>query len=157
MYVLDHDEQGAVGVIVNRPTDEPLDEGLEQWEAYLSSPAVVFEGGPVEDTALIALAETNAPLADNDEYLSPITATIASADLTADPALVAAGVRGVRVFRGYAGWGPGQLEGEIEAGASLVLDSEPGDVFSNEPDEFGEGRCCLRVKLAGRWTPLPAA
>ena len=53
-----------------------------------------------------------------------------------DPALVAAGVRGVRVFRGYAGWGPGQLEGEIEAGAWLVLDSEPGDVFSSKPDEL---------------------
>ena len=49
--------------------------------------------------------------------------------------LVAAS-RGVRVFRGYAGWGPGQLEGEIEAGAWLVLDSEPGDVFSDDPDEL---------------------
>ena len=42
----------------------------------------------------------------------------------------------MRVFRGYAGWGPGQLEGEIEAGAWLVLDSEPGDVFSDDPDEL---------------------
>ena len=58
-----------------------------------------------------ALAETTSVLSDNGEYLSPIVGTIASADLTADPALVAAEVQGVRVFRGYAGWGPGQLEG----------------------------------------------
>jgi putative transcriptional regulator len=62
--------------------------------------------------------------------------SIASADLTADPALVAAVVNEVRVFRGYAGWGPGQLEGEIDAGAWLVLDAQTGDVFTNRPDEL---------------------
>ncbi len=136
IFMLEHHDEGAIGVVINRPSYEALDEPLDRWIDLQSAPSSVFSGGPVEDTALIALAETNAPLADDDEYLSPITATIASADLTADPALVAAGVRGVRVFRGYAGWGPGQLEGEIEAGAWLVLDSEPGDVFSNEPDEL---------------------
>jgi putative transcriptional regulator len=85
---------------------------------------------------LIALAATRGPLADEDEHLSPITDAIASADLTADPAIVAAGVTGVRIFRGYAGWGPGQLEVEIEAGAWLVLDSRPDDVFSDTPDEL---------------------
>src|SRR5436190_22311484 len=55
VYVLDHDEQGAVGVIVNRPTDDSLIDGLEQWEHYLSTPAVVFEGGPVEEDSYIAI------------------------------------------------------------------------------------------------------
>lgn len=136
IFVLEHHDEGAVGVVINRPSIESLDEPLDRWIDLQSAPSSIFAGGPVEENALIALAETNTPLDDSDEYLSPITGTIASADLTADPALVAAEVRGVRVFRGYAGWGPGQLEGEIEAGAWLVLDSEPGDVFSSDPDEL---------------------
>ena len=47
---------------------------------------------------------------------------------------MAASVEAVRIFRGYAGWGPGQLENEIDAGAWLVLDAEPGDLFDAEPD-----------------------
>ena len=136
IFVLEHHDDGAIGVVINRPSYEALDEPLDRWIELQSVPSSVFSGGPVEESALIALAETKQPMVDHGEYLSPIVGTIASADLTADPALVAAEVRGVRVFRGYAGWGPGQLEGEIEAGAWLVLDSEPGDVFSDEPDEL---------------------
>jgi putative transcriptional regulator len=136
VFMLEHHHEGAIGVVINRPSDEALDEPLDRWIDLQTAPSSVFTGGPVEDQALIALAETTAALADSGEYLSPIVGTIASADLSADPALVAADVRAVRVFRGYAGWGPGQLEGEIEAGAWLVLDSEPGDVFSPEPDEL---------------------
>lgn len=136
IFVLEHHDDGAIGVVINRPSHEALDEPLDRWIDLQSAASSVFAGGPVEDSALIALAQTHHPLVDSGEYLSPIVGTIASADLTADPALVAAEVRGVRVFRGYAGWGPGQLEGEIEAGAWLVLDSEPGDVFSDHPDEL---------------------
>lgn len=136
IFMLEHHHEGAIGVVINRPSYEALDEPLDRWIDLQSAPSSIFSGGPVEESALIALAETAAPLDDDAEYLSPITASIASADLTADPALVAGDVRGVRVFRGYAGWGPGQLEGEIEAGAWLVLDSEISDVFSDDPDEL---------------------
>ncbi len=136
VFVLEHHAEGAIGVVLNRPSFESLDEPLDRWIDLQSSPSAVFDGGPVEQNALIALARTPQPLETGDEHLSPIAGTIASADLTADPALVAAAVQGVRVFRGYAGWGPGQLENEIESGAWLVLDSEPGDVFSTEPDEL---------------------
>jgi len=136
VFVLEHHDDGAIGVVINRPSIESLDEPLDRWIDLQSAPSAVFSGGPVEENALIALAETTVVMLEGGEHLSPILGTIASADLSADPALVAAEVRGVRVFRGYAGWGPGQLEGEIEAGAWLVLDSEPGDIFSSEPDEL---------------------
>lgn len=135
IYVLEHHDDGAVGVVINRPSDEALDEPLDRWIDLQTAPSSVFEGGPVEDTALIALAAAK-DLDVDDEALTPIVGSIASADLTADPAIVAASVHGVRVFRGYAGWGPGQLEGEIDAGAWLVLDAQTGDVFTNEPDEL---------------------
>ncbi len=136
VFVLEHHDEGAIGVVLNRPSIESLDEPLDRWIDLQSAPSSVFVGGPVEQNALIALAQTSTPLDDGDEHLSPITGRVASADLTADPALVAGAVDGVRIFRGYAGWGPGQLETEIEAGAWLVLDSEPGDVFSGDPDEL---------------------
>ena len=135
IYVLEHHDDGAVGVVINRPSDEALDEPLDRWIDLQTAPSSVFEGGPVEDTALIALAAAKHPDVD-DDALTTIVGSIASADLTADPALVAAVVTDVRVFRGYAGWGPGQLEGEIDAGAWLVLDAQTGDVFTNEPDEL---------------------
>lgn len=135
IYVLDHHDDGAVGVVINRPGDEALDEPLDRWIDLQSAPSSVFEGGPVEENALIALAMTK-QLDVDDESLTPIIGEIASADLTADPAIVAAAVHEVRVFRGYAGWGPGQLDVEIDEGAWLVLDAQTADVFSSTPEEL---------------------
>lgn len=134
VYVLEHHDEGALGVIINRPIDEELHEPLDRWSDLASG--VVFLGGPVEPDALIALALTKQVLSEATDELAPVSGTIASADLTADPAFVAARVNAVRVFRGYSGWGPGQLESEIEAGAWLVLDAEPTDVFDPAPDEL---------------------
>jgi putative transcriptional regulator len=136
IFVLEHHDAGALGVVINRPTDEELGEPLDRWEDLQASPAQVFSGGPVETDALIALALSNTPLDEASEDLSPVVGRVASADLTADPAFVAGRVSAVRVFRGYAGWGPGQLEGEIMAGAWLVFDAEPDDVFANQPGQL---------------------
>jgi putative transcriptional regulator len=133
IYMLEHHGDGALGVVINRPTEESLAEPLERWADLQANPPQVFEGGPVEPDALIALALSNTPLSDATDELSPVSGRVASADLSADPAFVGGVVSAVRVFRGYAGWGPGQLEGEIEAGAWLVLDALPDDVFASEP------------------------
>ena len=106
------------------------------WADLQTVPSFVFVGGPVEPDALIALARMREPMADADEHLAPLTGDIASADLAADPAAIVPSISALRVFRGYSGWGPGQLEGEIEAGAWLVLDPEPSDLFTATPDEL---------------------
>lgn len=134
IYVLEHQADGALGVVVNRPSDEELDEPLDRWIDLQSAPATVFEGGPVEPNALIALALSNVELDEPTDELAPISGRVASADLSTDPAFVAGQVSAVRIFRGYAGWGPGQLEGELEAGAWLILDAEPDDLFDDHPD-----------------------
>ena len=136
IFMLEHHEDGAIGVVINRPSIEALDEPLDRWIDLQSAPSSIFAGGPVEEQALLALAATKQPIHDDIGHLAPITDGIASADLTADPAIVAAAVSTVRVVRGYAGWGPGQLEVEIDAGAWLVLDATTADVFSDEPDEL---------------------
>jgi putative transcriptional regulator len=136
IYMLEHHDEGAIGVVLNRPTIESLDEPLDRWIDLQTAPSSVFGGGPVETSALIALASAKQPLTEATEHLSPIAGEIVSADLAADPAIVAAEVTRVRIFRGYAGWGAGQLDGEIMAGAWIVLDAIPGDVFSDDPESL---------------------
>jgi putative transcriptional regulator len=136
VFVLEHHEDGAIGLVLNRPTGQALDEPLDRWSELQAAPSSVFVGGPVEANAMIGLATTKRLVAEPTEHLTPISGMIASADLSADPALVAADVNAVRVFRGYAGWAGGQLEAEIDEGAWLVLDAEPGDVFSDRPSDL---------------------
>lgn len=113
VLVLNHDDSGAVGVVLNRPTTTAVADPLPRWEDLAAEPAVVFVGGPVEQDAAIALAR------DGD--------VIGTIDLDGDPALLTA--RQVRVYVGYAGWSSGQLEGEIGEGAWHVVDSELDDAF----------------------------
>jgi putative transcriptional regulator len=136
VYVIEHHTDGALGVVINRPTDEPLSEPLDRWDDLQARPGSVFQGGPVEPDALIALALAKQPVDEPTDELAPVSGRVVSADLTIDPAFVAGRLDAVRIFRGYAGWGPGQLEGEIDAGAWLVLDAEPDDVFATDPDDL---------------------
>lgn len=136
VYVLEHHEDGAIGLILNRPTDEVLAEPLDRWIDLQSAPSSIFAGGPVDTNAMIAMATTKELMSDSTELLTPISGLIASTDLSADPAIVAAHVDTVRIFRGYAGWGAGQLDLEIDEGAWLLLDAEIDDVFSDRPDDL---------------------
>jgi putative transcriptional regulator len=134
IYVLEHHDDGALGLVLNRPSLEELGAPLDAWVDLQSDPSRVFVGGPVEPDALIALARTRQPMDEPDEHLAPLNGDIASADLASDPEEVIPAISALRVFRGYSGWGPGQLEGEIEAGAWMVLDLDPTDLFTPDPD-----------------------
>lgn len=135
IYIVEHHDEGALGLILNRPSHERLGEPLDRWIDVQSEPSQVFSGGPVEPDALIALANTTRDAETGDDsYLAPLSPPIASADLAADPALVSTSINALRVFRGYAGWSSGQLEMEIQTGSWLVLDSVPADIFTADPD-----------------------
>lgn len=143
VYLVEHHDEGALGLVLNRPSGEELVDPLEGWVDAQSAPSLVFSGGPVDPDALIALARLEQrvaarPIEEDEEssYLAPLTGDIASADLAADPALVVGMISALRIFRGYAGWEPGQLEAEIETGSWIVVDSESTDVFTADPDEL---------------------
>ncbi len=97
-----------------------------------AQPSVVFVGGPVEQGAAIGLAR--ATLGTAAEGWSPVVEGIGTLDLSRDPSDVSTGIEQVRVFAGYAGWGPGQLEGELAVDAWLVLDARPEDVLCDDPN-----------------------
>ncbi len=131
IYVLEHTDTGAVGVVLNRPRHEDPPDQLDRWTPYLVEPACLFQGGPVELDALIALARLDGPI---EGAWSQVVGGLGSIDLTLDPSEVAEGVLSLRVFRGYSGWGAGQLDGELDEGAWMVFDSLADDLFTPDPD-----------------------
>ncbi|MEU2081579.1 YqgE/AlgH family protein [Streptomyces albus] len=242
VLLLDHDEAGSLGVVLNRPTPVNVGDILEPWAALAGEPGVVFQGGPVSldaalgvavvpsgrgdrtdgapgrgdrtdgaagsgpDAGAAALGDTPRTAGDRpgrtrpgeppsdapgaasdgafaasggsgaasgetgaasdgarasadepgDEALDPDTVldtdgplgwrrvhgAIGLVDLEAPPELLAAELGSLRIFAGYAGWGPGQLEKELSEGAWYVVESEPGDVSSPAPE--GLWRSVLR-------------
>jgi len=132
VQLLQHDdEDGALGVVVNRPSHTPLSEVLPGWELLAGEEATIFVGGPVQQSAAICLAalRTGAP-ADPSYAEVPGAPWLGTVDLDLEPGEA---VERVRVFAGYAGWSAGQLEAEVEEGAWWVVDALPQDCFSPEP------------------------
>jgi putative transcriptional regulator len=132
--MLEHNEDGALGVVINRPGDASLLDIVPPVAELASQPAVLFSGGPVEPRAAIALGvvAAGAPGTGYQEVVHPVV----TVDLDSDPQILAASLRELRVFAGYAGWGAGQLEDEIAQGAWYVVEALPSDAFVAAPDRL---------------------
>lgn len=128
VLMLEHDDEGALGVVLNRPLDVPVREYLEDWIELVADPPAVFSGGPVQPEVALAVGRGNRAVG------IPGGHGLQLVDLEVGPA--SAGVEVVRVFSGYAAWAPGQLEGELEEGAWWVTESEPGDAFTADAEQL---------------------
>jgi putative transcriptional regulator len=138
VLVLAHTDDGALGVILNRPSDTELLDPLPRWSLLADFPSLVFEGGPVSHDSVICLARVPVP-ALLESRVGPdgwrhVAGDVGTLDLDLDPDLVGGVVGSLRVFAGYAGWAAGQLENEVLAGGWWVLESMPGDPFCDDPD-----------------------
>jgi putative transcriptional regulator len=135
ILLLDHGPEGALGVVLNRPTGLPVDEILEPWsdQATAAPPGVVFRGGPVSPDAVIGLARTDADDIDETRWRIVLEG-VGTVDLAVTPDEQPVVVSGVRMFAGYAGWSPGQLEDELAEGAWIVIDALVADVFTTDAD-----------------------
>ncbi len=119
VLVLQHHDDGAVGVVLNRPSGSPVDAHLPAWAPLAADPRVVFVGGPVEEAVAIALGDAGEEM--------PV-AGLRIVDLES----VQAGTW-VRVFSGYAGWSPGQVEAELEEGSWMVVEARMEDARTPDP------------------------
>ncbi|WP_456698318.1 YqgE/AlgH family protein [Aeromicrobium sp. P5_D10] len=131
VFLLDHDADGALGVIVNRPLESDVDDVLPDWAALVNAPDCLFDGGPVAMDSALALGV----ISDNLPPLGwrQMAGRVGLVDL--DGPLPGTGeLAGLRVFAGYAGWAPDQLEAEIAEGAWLVLDARESDLMSPQPE-----------------------
>nr|WP_281247072.1 YqgE/AlgH family protein [Pedococcus cremeus] len=135
VLLLHHDADGAQGVVLNRPMEAPVDAVLPMWQEHVTPPAVLFEGGPVGlDTALGLVTVPG----DSEEPMGVkrLFGGVGLVDLDTPPPLVVPEIAGLRIFAGYAGWSPGQLEDEVETGSWYVVDAEARDAFSDHPLEM---------------------
>lgn len=133
VLLLNRDDEGALGVVLNRPLDADVDVVLPGWQDVVSQPATLFQGGPVGLDAALAVA-TMLPGADRYPGVTRVAGPFGVVDLDTDPEEGGRAITGMRVFAGYAGWGPGQLEAEIAEGDWYVLASDPADLVTPAPD-----------------------
>jgi putative transcriptional regulator len=135
VFLLAHGEQGALGLVLNRPTATSLSTPLPEWDELASSPSVVFVGGPVT-SGTICLARVKSEVSVPGLGYLTLQGDLGTVDLETDPVFVAPWIEQLRIFAGYSGWGPGQLEDEMAAGAWWAIEAEPEDVFSDEPTDL---------------------
>lgn len=132
-----HEPGGALGVVLNRATEVPVSEVLGTWGELARDPAVLFEGGPVQPESAICLARMRPDVKGSRlSGFHQVSGLVGTIDLSSDPDRLRDRLAGIRVFAGYSGWSPGQLEEEISTGSWFVFDALPGDAFVSRPDDL---------------------
>jgi putative transcriptional regulator len=139
VVVLDVDDSGALGVIINRPSPVLVAEVLEPWGDVVAEPEVLFRGGPVGPDGALALAlltdADDEPVGFREVWRSD-GGVVGVLDLDAPVELVAGSLSRMRIFAGYAGWGVEQLQGEVARGDWYVVPSLLDDVFRPDPRDL---------------------
>ncbi|MEA2023457.1 MAG: YqgE/AlgH family protein [Actinomycetota bacterium] len=130
VLLVDYDQNGAVGVVLDRPLDLEVRDHLPAWCDRLAPPARVFEGGPVQPETAIGVAHRPGIAA--DDIWQPTPDFVGFVDVSRDPDDVD-GLEEMRVFSGYAGWGAGQLEMELGIGSWFPVEGSVDDVFDPVP------------------------
>jgi putative transcriptional regulator len=128
VLMIEHSPEGALGLVLNRPSESNVADVVPELEGLLPADSPVFIGGPVQPGGLIVLARFPEP--DAAALLSFDDVGILRAELPLDdpPDLLAA-----RAFAGHAGWGPGQLDDELERGDWILEPATAGDAFTGDP------------------------
>lgn len=133
VFLLDHDEEGTLGVVLNRPSHVPVGAVLPSWDGRTTGADVVFGGGPVAEDSALGLALLPGPVdGPEPEGFRRVAGPYGLVDLDIDPDGAASNLIAVRIFAGYAGWAEGQLADEIARGDWYVVDGGSDDVFAAE-------------------------
>jgi putative transcriptional regulator len=127
-----HSEEGAMGVVLNRPSEVTVSEAVPQLEQTVSEQEPVYVGGPVQPSSVVFLAEFLDPSPAGLLVLGRIG--FPDPDAGIDELTEATARR--RVFAGYAGWGEGQLDAEVDQGDWIAHSAVPDDVFTEVPEEL---------------------
>jgi putative transcriptional regulator len=131
VLLLDVNPEGALGVVLNRPSAVPVSDVLGAWGDVVEEPEVLFQGGPVSTDGALAVALASADGLDAVGFQSVVD-RLGLLDLDTPTELVVGTVDRLRIFAGYAGWGAGQLQDEIAEGAWYVVPGVVDDVFCSD-------------------------
>lgn len=132
VLLLDVDDDGALGVVVNRPSPVLVGDVLDGWGDVVAEPEVLFRGGPVSTEGAIAVGRLAHPGREPEGFRG-VAGALGVVDLDAPAEVVGAGLADLRIFAGYAGWGAGQLEQEVAGGDWYVLTARETDAFRADP------------------------
>lgn len=144
LIFLDDDEDGALGLVLNRETGESADHYLPEWKDRILTPGMVHYGGPVEPEMAIGLGRD-----DTGTGIGVVGLTMV--DLSEPPGEDSPRVK---VYSGYSGWSPGQIEEELATGSWFVLDAAPDDVFAN-PSTLWQQVLRRQDGLLAVWSTFP--
>lgn len=130
ILVAEHSEEGALGLVLNRPTEVRLADAAPDLAPLAEHDAVLHIGGPVAPEGAILLAEFDDPAVVAVPIVGMVGLVAAGTDLERLPAAV----RRARAFVGHSGWGPGQLDAEVEAEGWIVEAPAPDELFCDRPE-----------------------
>jgi putative transcriptional regulator len=135
VLMLDCDDDGALGVILNEISQTQLESVLPDWVSAVSEPRLLFHGGPVSPNGAICLAST-AARGEEPPGWRPLFDNVGLLHLDTPIEIVKGAYADLRIFAGYAGWAPGQLQSEIDEGMWHAVSATYADVFGTQPTEL---------------------
>ena len=131
ILVLEHSNEGAIGVVLNRQSDLYSVDVLPKWNEIQDSSSLLHLGGPVQEESLLALGLYDEQIEDElDEGIGRMILNLNPEILDMTSMLDA------RLYSGYAGWSAGQLDAEISTGGWIVADVDNTDPFSHNPADL---------------------
>lgn len=131
IYLIEHNDSGSLGVVLNRPSESAVHGVLPQWHPLAAKPKAVFVGGPVSQTSALCLGVAKAGQeVTGIRGLQQVSGRVMMVDLDADVEMMDELLEGVRIFAGYAGWAMGQLGDELERGDWIACGSLHSDVVA---------------------------
>lgn len=131
VLVGEHNADGALGVVLNRTTNITVEEAVPTLSPLVPPGEQLFQGGPVQPTAVVLLAELSDPELADLLVFGSVGFLVGDISTDIQPNILRA-----RVFLGYSGWGPGQLEAEMATDSWITEPAQLADVFTDAPDQL---------------------
>jgi putative transcriptional regulator len=154
VLIVEHSDDGALGLVLNRPSETTVGETVSELDALLDMDDPLYVGGPVQPSSLIVLAEFERP--DEAALIAFADIGVLAGGAPQDPGT---GVRRGRAFVGHSGWGPGQLDDEVERGDWILEPAKREDAFTTNPQELWEAVLTRKggsYALVARMPPDPS-
>ena len=153
VLLADYGKEGAMGLILNVPTEVPVSRVLGDMKGSRDRSEAVYFGGPVAKAGVVALLRARAAVSDSRRVIDGVH-MITSREALESALASGAKPNELRVYLGYSGWGPGQLEIEMARGAWHVLPADADLVFDPEPHSVWR-RQIDRTERLIVWQPSP--
>lgn len=153
VLIVEHSDEGALGLVLNRPSETTVGEAVSELES-LEMDDPLYIGGPVQPSALIVLAQFETPA--EAALIAFDDIGVLASGAPGDPSV---GVRQGRAFVGHAGWGPGQLDSELERGDWIAEPARRQDAFTSTPADLWESVLTRKggsFALVARMPPDPS-